>query len=129
MIYDKGKIFLGLGLFLLLMTFPIWYNVAKGKARTYKVELEKPRGEACVMPRAYMRPYHMDVLYSWRDEYVREGDMIHKAPHTNKEHVKSLSNGCLSCHVNKDKFCDRCHDYSGVEPYCWDCHVVPKQGR
>jgi hypothetical protein len=26
----------------------------------------------------------------------------------------SLSNTCLDCHSNKEKFCDRCHDYASV---------------
>jgi hypothetical protein len=33
---------------------------------------------------------------------------------------------CLGCHKNKSEFCDRCHSYSGVDPYCMDCHVLPK---
>ena len=33
---------------------------------------------------------------------------------------------CMSCHSNKDEFCDRCHDYLAVKPYCWECHVEPK---
>ena len=36
---------------------------------------------------------------------------------------------CMSCHANKDKFCDRCHDYLAVKPYCWDCHVEPQGGQ
>ncbi len=38
----------------------------------------------------------------------------------------SLTLTCLECHSNKDKFCDRCHDYLRVSPGCWDCHNVPK---
>jgi len=37
----------------------------------------------------------------------------------------SLSNTCLSCHTNKAEFCDKCHGYASVDPYCWDCHVDP----
>jgi hypothetical protein len=39
----------------------------------------------------------------------------------------SLTNTCLDCHPNKDTFCDRCHNYMAVSPYCWDCHIVPEQ--
>ena len=34
---------------------------------------------------------------------------------------------CMSCHSNKDAFCDRCHGYLAVEPQCWNCHVEPKR--
>jgi hypothetical protein len=81
-----------------------------------------------------MKAFHMDLLNTWRDDYVRgqeDGDiqlMIHQAP-DGKKYVKSLSNTCLSsgCHSNKDEFCTRCHNYAGVIPYCWECHQVPKQ--
>ena len=39
----------------------------------------------------------------------------------------SLSGTCMSCHPNKKEFCDACHDYLAVSPYCWDCHVEPKE--
>ena len=32
---------------------------------------------------------------------------------------------CVKCHSNKERFCDRCHDYAGVKPTCWNCHIVP----
>jgi len=28
----------------------------------------------------------------------------------------SLSQTCLGCHSNKEKFCDACHNYSGSSP-------------
>jgi hypothetical protein len=40
----------------------------------------------------------------------------------------SLTNTCITqCHSNKAKFCDRCHDYMNVQPWCWDCHNFPKE--
>jgi hypothetical protein len=32
----------------------------------------------------------------------------------------------MDCHSNKKEFCDTCHDYSSVTPYCWSCHIEPK---
>ena len=43
--------------------------------------------------------------------------------------MKSLTNTCIRCHSNKDKFCDECHHFAGVQPYCWACHVMPKEGK
>jgi hypothetical protein len=31
----------------------------------------------------------------------------------------------MACHTSKKEFCDRCHDYTSVTPYCWDCHLAP----
>ena len=36
----------------------------------------------------------------------------------------SLQNECMRCHSNKKKFCDECHNYMAVKPYCWDCHIA-----
>jgi hypothetical protein len=41
----------------------------------------------------------------------------------------SLQNTCMQCHPNKAEFCDRCHNYASVKPYCWDCHVEPKEKK
>lgn len=129
---DRGAIIGGLVLFLGLVTLPVWYNLASGKtARGYdpgKVpKLELPAEEkSCVAPREYMRTSHMNLLISWRDEVVREKERTFVA-FDGKKYTKSLTGTCLRCHANKADFCDRCHDYAGVKPVCWECHVDPKQ--
>jgi len=42
-----------------------------------------------------------------------------------KEYRKGLQLACMSCHTNKEKFCDTCHSYTAVQPYCWSCHLTP----
>ena len=122
---DKSKIALGVIAFLILIGTPFWYNLATGKSG-HRPEIVKPAGQkSCVMDGAYMRAYHMDLLNDWRDEYVREGKLYHELP-GGKRVLKSLSSTCLDCHKNKSEFCDRCHGYAGVDPYCWDCHVLPE---
>ena len=64
----------------------------------------------------------------WRDEVVRDNDRIYTAE-DNRRYYKSLSGTCMSCHENKGEFCDKCHDYVGVTPYCWDCHVIPEEAQ
>ncbi len=123
--YDAGKVILGVAVFLALIAFPIWYNVAIGDPG-YSPELEKAaKGENCVRDAEYMTGNHMDVLNTWRDEVVRGDDRFFE--HEGHRYEKSLTNTCLDCHVNKDQFCDKCHDYLSVTPYCWDCHIVPKE--
>jgi hypothetical protein len=66
----------------------------------------------------------MDLLMTWRDDVVRRNVRTWTAPN-GKAYTASLSGTCLRCHANKAEFCDRCHTYAGVTPYCWDCHVDP----
>ena len=75
----------------------------------------------------YMRKNHVDLLIRWRDWVVRDGALKYVASDS-REYTMSLTQTCLECHSNKDKFCDRCHDYLRVSPRCWDCHNVPKKG-
>lgn len=78
-------------------------------------ELAKPKGEACVQPAPWMRRNHMDHLKHQRDGTVREGG---------RDAKRSLLN-CQSCHTSREQFCDRCHQYVGVRPDCFDCHYYP----
>ncbi len=92
-------------------------------------------------PNREMIDKHMALLLEWRDQVVRDGDR--EVPEwwqdakgqgrvvRGRRLEKSLSGGCLVCHTKKKpgeteyKFCDACHTYVQIDPYCWDCHVVP----
>ena len=125
---DRGRIVLGLLVFLALATFPIWYNLGSGEP-SRPPELRLPSDEqACVADTAYMRTEHMQLLMDWRDEVVRTNQRV-LTTDDGRRYYKSLSGTCMSCHDNKQEFCDKCHDYVGVTPYCWDCHVEPKGGQ
>ncbi|NQT35640.1 hypothetical protein HQ587_10660 [bacterium] len=183
--YNGGKIIIGLLIFLLAMTFPIWYNVFAGKD-SFEPELEIPTKnisgkDQCVLPIEEMRASHMDVLNEWRDTVVRKGERTHVTP-DGREFNRSLSflpgepvivepavvqlalpdtnvtvdsmevhlqshtadagmttevvasheaeiirHSCLDCHSNKSNFCDKCHNYVAVDPYCWECHIIPEE--
>lgn len=124
--YDTGKILSGLVLFLVIVTIPMWIHLARGTVP----EIPDPKiiteAESCVRETEYMTSKHMDLLNEWRDDVVRRNDRIHTGP-GGKVFEKSLSRTCMDCHSNKSEFCDRCHDYAGVKPYCWDCHVEPME--
>jgi len=125
---DRPWILLGLVLLLILFTWPFWYNTASA-ARPAAPTLAKPvKGPNCVAPLEYMRASHMELLVQWRDEVVRRGNRRFVA-FDGKTYNMSLTKTCLDCHANKAEFCDRCHTYAGVSPYCWDCHVDPRQVR
>ncbi len=126
--YDTGKILTGLAIFLCLVTFPAWYQVAGGKT-TLAPEIILPADEKqCVEPTEYMRANHMELLLDWRDSVVRQGIRNYTASN-GKEYNMSLTGTCLDCHKNKEEFCDRCHDYLGEKPTCWSCHITPEEPK
>lgn len=127
--YDSGKVITGIAVFVLFVTFPFWHNVAFGLTQGAP-DLPKVEGEkTCVMDVDYMKANHMDLLNVWRDEVVREGDRGFTSPETGRKFNKSLTNECLGCHKSKEEFCQKCHDYAGVEVYCWDCHLAERRGK
>ncbi|BCO10320.1 cytochrome c [Desulfolithobacter dissulfuricans] len=121
--YDSGKIIPGLIIFVLFITFPIWYNHGDAGA-VPKPELPKDAKE-CVRPADFMRAEHMQLLNEWRDEVLRTGDRSFNVKIGDRQYQKSLMNTCMQCHTSKKKFCDTCHTYASVTPYCWDCHLAP----
>ncbi|MBW2145832.1 MAG: sulfate reduction electron transfer complex DsrMKJOP subunit DsrJ [Deltaproteobacteria bacterium] len=124
--YDSGKIITGLIIFLVLITFPTWYNLVQGKA-SYVPELKiVTKEKECIEPTPYMRANHTELLTLWRESVVREGDRVYVGA-GGKKYIMSLQNTCMNCHSNKTEFCDRCHNYSAVTPNCWDCHIAPKE--
>lgn len=123
--YDSGKILTGLFIFVLFVTFPIWYNHGDAGA-VPKLEKAANNATQCVRPVDEMRSKHMQLLNQWRDEVLRTGDRSFAVEVDGKKYQKSLMNTCMKCHTSKKKFCDECHDYASVSPYCWDCHVAPE---
>ena len=122
--YDKGKVLTGLAVFIVIASLPLWFNVG-GEAKVPNPELPK-NVKNCVKPVEYMRTSHMKLLLEWRDEVLRDGNRG-KVTVDGVEYQKSLQNGCMLCHTSKVKFCDECHRYAAVKPYCWDCHIQPKE--
>ncbi|MEN8148193.1 MAG: sulfate reduction electron transfer complex DsrMKJOP subunit DsrJ [Planctomycetota bacterium] len=124
---DMPKIVAGIVIFLVLVLFPIWFTTAAGDFTPPDLgDVKKITGEEdCVRDVEWMRANHMDLLDCWRDDVVRHG---------NREDEKSgeemsLTRTCLHCHSGegrKANFCDRCHDYVGTKPNCWDCHIDPE---
>jgi len=123
--YDTGKILIGVAIFLIIAIFPFLLGVGDSSQAPHPVVL-KAAGEQCIESAAYMRANHMQMLDQWRDDVVRNNDRTYTNT-SGKTFTKSLSNTCMDCHSNKKEFCDSCHDYSSVRPYCWECHVEPKE--
>ena len=124
--YDTGKILAGLILFVGLITLPFWFG-SGGSEKAPQPAIRKAKGDKCVESAAFMRSNHMQLLDEWRDEVVRDNSRTYSSVAYGTTFNKSLSNTCMDCHSNKAEFCDSCHDYSSVRPYCWECHVEPKE--
>lgn len=120
---DKKFIIAGVVIFIVIATFPFWYNRGKAAPAPEPQLTEKAKAaKECVRSTEYMKAEHMQLLDVWRETVVREGKRVYVNP-AGKEYNMSLSNTCLDCHSNKTEFCDRCHNYASVQPYCWDCHI------
>lgn len=130
--YDSGKIIPGLAVFVLLITFPIWYNtlicdVGAAPAKDPNLSPEMVQGAAFPNgqshpPAAEMRAKHMGVLqgiHTTAQSYVPGRD------------EKKPTMSCLMCHPSSDttkplQFCNSCHAYASVKtPDCWACHTKP----
>ena len=139
---DRPIIIAGLVVGLGALTFPFWYTWAAGRpAPPPALELPIDR---CVEDRAYMRAHHMELLNQWRDDVVRKGAKTYVSK-SGADYEMSLSNTCMGCHVNREAFCDRCHEYANVSSLhplrqfgteqlsktrgvgCWDCHHVEQK--
>lgn len=81
-------------------------------------------GQHCIRDNAFMRRYHMTMLYSQRDAAVHQGDRS----------GEFAIERCVTCHAVKGAdgkpvsfadphhFCRACHDYEAVKVDCFDCH-------
>ncbi len=135
-IYNGKPIIIGLVIFIGLVTFPLWYNMGKA-APAPQPKLDTPViqqmvQKQCVLPTTEMRTNHMQLLNTWRTDVVRNGNRLYTAA-DGKKYNMSLQNECMKCHSNKTQFCDQCHNYAGLQadvtPYCWTCHIAPKENK
>jgi hypothetical protein len=123
----KRNIIIGLLILVLIVISPVIYSFATGGNKP-RPELTLPEGETqCVEDKEYMNANHMTLLDEWRDLVVREGHETYTSKAYGSSHEMSLTRTCMNCHTKKSEFCDRCHDYTGVNPYCWDCHINPEE--
>lgn len=129
---DKNIIITGLVIFFVFLTFPFWYNMGKASPVPEPKLTDKAKAaKECVEPKEYMKLEHMQILDIWRDGVVREANRVYISEKGEKFNM-SLSTGddsCMGCHSNKADFCDKCHDYASVTPYCWDCHIEPPKEK
>jgi hypothetical protein len=96
------------------------YATAAERARYERMGIPVPEDRTCDgRPREFMRFHHMDLLKEIRDEVLREGIGI--------EVSRGLER-CRTCHENRERFCNACHDAVDLSPDCFDCHYYPADG-
>ena len=129
--YDKGKVLLGIFVFLAIFTIPFWYSLTSWGVAENELDLApatKPLiddGKTCVESAEWMRTHHPKLLVDWRDEAVRGADRDYMSSEYGTVFDKSLTDTCLEqCHTKKSEFCDQCHTYTAVKPDCWECHNI-----
>ena len=131
-IYDREIVVIGLAIFVALISFPFWFNLGKAApAPEVKLSDKAKAAKQCIAPTPYMRAEHMAILDLWRDTVVRDAKRVYTLG-DGRQFNMSLSTGensCMGCHVTKADFCDKCHNYASVRPYCWDCHIAPKENK
>lgn len=122
---DRKKIYAGIAVLVIAVTFPFWYGLVAGDATPPELFLP-PDATECIEETGYMTSDHMVLLNEWRDTAVREGEREYTS-RSGETVLISLTGTCISCHGRKDEFCQRCHDYSNVTPDCWECHLAPER--
>jgi len=131
-LYDREKVLIGLAIFVAVISFPFWFNMGKAApAPELKLSNKAKAAKQCIAPTPYMRAEHMAILDLWRDTVVRDAKRVY-SDNNGRQFNMSLSTGedsCMGCHVTKADFCDKCHNYASVRPYCWDCHIAPKENK
>lgn len=120
---DRGKIAVGLSLFLAAVLLPLWYPRTLGQPNLVLPE----HASACIESTATMRARHMKLLDDWRTSVVRAGARDYVATN-GARYEKSLSRTCMRCHTSASRFCTSCHVRLAIQLNCWDCHVAP-EGR
>src|SRR5210317_1125655 len=118
--YNKGLVITGIVIFVVFFTSPFLIGLVKsGPPPEPELTPKAKLAKQCVEAKEYMVESHMQMLNDWRNQAVREGKRIYVAT-DGKEYTVSLQNTCMDCHSNKSKFCDQCHNYAEVNPYCWE---------
>jgi hypothetical protein len=126
-LYHARYILPALGVFLIVVTFPVWRGMASRDAGFKSPP--NPKGERCIEPRNFMRAQHMRMLGRWRDEVVREDSRVYVA-RDGRAWEKSLKT-CVGCHGHTDAqgrstaaaaACTDCHNYVNAKLDCWNCH-------
>jgi hypothetical protein len=120
---ERLVIICGMGAFLALATFPVWYGFAAGGNGAPPAMQLPTRASNCVESKEWMTANHPKLLSQWRDAVVRGGGREYTSKTHGTRYEMNLTKTCIGCHGGREAFCDRCHDYVNVSLDCWSCHL------
>lgn len=123
--YSRGWVVLLILIVLGIFFVPYMYNRAAPGFEQVP-DLEKPDEEHCVEDAQWMRAHHMQLLKEWREDVVRNSERAYHSFTFEGEEYDKNTETCFDCHESKADFCDKCHNYAGAKPNCWDCHSTPE---
>jgi hypothetical protein len=126
---DKTTIALGLGVFVVAVTFPIWYGIAAGGDAAAPALPLPAHATNCVESKQWMIANHPKLLSDWREAVVRQGAKEYTSKTYGTHHQMSLTKTCIECHGSRQQFCDKCHTYANVTLNCWGCHQEVAGGK
>lgn len=125
--YSKVYVAAFIIIFLAIVFSPYYYNITAAEFETKLPELAKPEGDHCIEDADWMEANHMDLLFEMRTKTIREpGGRYYESKTYPGEIYEGTTHQCFECHTSKADFCDKCHEYNGVKPYCWECHNTPE---
>ncbi|AFQ43618.1 sulfate reduction electron transfer complex DsrMKJOP subunit DsrJ [Desulfosporosinus meridiei] len=120
--YKGGRIIASLVIFVGIFTIPFFYNLGKANAGP-EIDAKQLADFQSIEPSVNMIANHPQMFNQWRDELVRNGKTVY-VNSEGKEIDISIEN--LEGADPSGQFCVSCHDYTAVEPTCWDCHSGPE---
>jgi hypothetical protein len=117
--FNERKHILAVAIPVVILLLPIGYSLVSGVfagAPDPGPFLERPdaKYENCVRDTEYMRFHHWELLKELRDQTVRL-----------RKRMDVTVADCRKCHMNRERFCNRCHDTVNLKPDCWGCHYYP----
>ncbi|AET67340.1 hypothetical protein Desor_1700 [Desulfosporosinus orientis DSM 765] len=120
--YKGGRIIASLIIFVGLFTIPFFYNLGKANAGP-EIDAQQLADFQSIEPSVNMIANHPQMFNQWRDELVRNG----KTVYVNSEGKEiDISLEKLEGTDQSSQFCVSCHNYTAVDPTCWDCHSGPE---
>ena len=120
--YKGGKIIASLIIFVALFTIPFFYNLGKANAGP-EIDAEQLEYMQSIEPAINMKAEHPQLFNQWRDEFVRNGNTVYI---NSQGKAIDISIEDLAGSDPSSQFCVSCHNYTAVEPTCWDCHSGPE---
>lgn len=120
--YKGGRIIASLIIFVGIFSVPFFYNLGKANAGP-EIDAQQLADFQSIEPSINMVAEHPQLFNQMRDEFVRNGNTVYINSQGKKIDIKIED---LEGTGPSSQFCVSCHNYTSVQPTCWDCHSGPE---